>query len=355
MRKILYISAYSNLFSNLANVTNVLYMCDAFNDKADKVYLIAFLPYQYFFRKNTVSRVDPDLRVKLIRIPYIDMRGIFLLFDVIAFVFALSFAIMGYKIYTRNCRLSRFLHVFRFITLNIEIHDFSINTMKTVKMCKDANFFAISIGIIDEVKRLNLSRKIVLLPDAAKLAMQSDLLVDLRRPAITYIGSANPGKGIYSILQIASLAPELNFYIVGPNPSGNIPLNVTFSGFCNKPTIAEYLRKSDVLIAPYEKEVLDNAGNNITNYMSPLKLFEYMASGTPFVASRMKFITDIVEEDVHCMLAEPENYVEWTAKIKFLLNNHDVSMNMAERAYQLYSEKFTWEKRAETVLLSLFD
>ena len=38
------------------------------------------------------------------------------------------------------------------------------------------------------------------------------------------------------------------------------------------------VEKVDIFIAPYEKLVFDNAGNNISNYMSPLKIFEYMSS-----------------------------------------------------------------------------
>ena len=40
-----------------------------------------------------------------------------------------------------------------------------------------------------------------------------------------------------------------------------------------------------------------------------------MASKTPFIVSRMKFITDFLVEDIHCMMANPEDIEEWSYKI----------------------------------------
>ena len=126
--------------------------------------------------------------------------------------------------------------------------------------------------------------------------------------------------------------------------------NLLFLGHKQKAFVAAILRSARVLIAPYEKKVDDNAGNDITKYMSPLKLFEYMASERPFIISRSEFSKEIVTEDVHCLMAEAENIEEWVQKIELLHNTQDLSENLARNAFRLYNEFYTWEKRASIVL-----
>ena len=38
-----------------------------------------------------------------------------------------------------------------------------------------------------------------------------------------------------------------------------------------------------------KNNIFDNAGNDNSNYISPLKVFEYMASNKPFIISRLEF------------------------------------------------------------------
>ena len=67
---------------------------------------------------------------------------------------------------------------------------------------------------------------------------------------------------------------EVNFHVVGhiKNPILKKDTdNLKFYGYKNKNEIAEFLKSADLLIAPYEKLVYDNAGNEITSLMSPLK------------------------------------------------------------------------------------
>ena len=51
----------------------------------------------------------------------------------------------------------------------------------------------------------------------------------------------------------------------------------------NKHQIRELFYRVDALIAPYQKEIYDNAGNDNSKHISPLKVFEYMASKKPFI------------------------------------------------------------------------
>ena len=100
---------------------------------------------------------------------------------------------------------------------------------------------------------------------------------------VGYIGSNNVGKGVNKIIKFACLNPNINYYLAGSISIKKIPKNVNLLGLINKHELREMLNKVDLLIAPYEKYILDNAGNDNSNYISPLKVFEYMASKKPLL------------------------------------------------------------------------
>ena len=281
--KVLYISCYSLLIKRgkAANLTNVLYMCDSLSKKTKSLYMICFVPLLKIFSiKSTLTEIDKNLRVKIIPIPFIvDMKGIYSFFDLLSFLISLIFSFFGFKIYTRNLRLAKWLYIFK-KNLYIEVHDFSKVSFECIARCKKAVFFPISKGLIKDINLNKLNRKLFLLPDAALLAekLPCKNIIRFNKPSIGYIGSNNKGKGIKNIIKIAKLNPSFNYYLAGLFKIENIPSNIFLLGPLNKHEITEMLGKVDLLIAPYEKKVFDNKGTDISKYMSPLKIFEYMAS-----------------------------------------------------------------------------
>ena len=57
------------------------------------------------------------------------------------------------------------------------------------------------------------------------------------------------------------------------------------------------LSKYDVLLMPYENSVMVNSNNlDTSKYMSPLKMFEYLASGKIIISSNHKVLKEILVE-----------------------------------------------------------
>ena len=351
--RILYISSYSNLAAQRANVTNVLYMCDALGKYCSDVRLITFLPISKFLSaERVINEIDPELNVKIIPIPYVKIRGIYILFDLLSFFVSLFLKFKGYRIYTRNCRLTVLLSFF-VKEIYLEIHDLSLVTKRAIRHARSLKLAVISRGLIKDVNKFKDGMDILYLPDAARLTQLISSKIDLRPPSVVYVGSDNRGKGVDDVVTISRLLPSINFYVIGTNRKNTDCDNLFWLGYRNKSDIAQVLRSADVLLAPYQNEVFDNAGNNITRYMSPLKIFEYMASGTPFICSRMEFLTDFLIEDYHCLMARPQDPSAWADKINSLLSNDVLAQKLAGNALASYRQSYTWDQRAKSLMVDM--
>ena len=100
-----------------------------------------------------------------------------------------------------------------------------------------------------------------------------------------YAGTVSKLKGIDYLIEAARLLPEVDFLLAGPfsvefQNKGFSP-NIKFLGKKEQKDIAVLLQAADVLLLPHPKGEYSQ---------SPMKLFEYMASGTPIVASRLPSI-----------------------------------------------------------------
>ncbi len=350
--KIIYISAYAALAGRQANLTQVLYTCNSLTKKTSKLYLILFVPFWRIFKTNKILKgIDNKFKIKIIPIPFLKIKGIYFLFDLLCLLITIPFVFLGFKVYTRNQRFTRWIYCLK-KEIYLEIHDLSKNTLDCLKKCKKAIFLSNTKTIIKNIEKLNIKRNLFYHPNAAELAenYNKDNFVNFKRPAVGYIGSNNPGKGVDSIIKIANLNPAINFYLAGYIKIDNIPKNIYLLGLLNKHQIRQMLEKINLLIAPYKSKIFDNAGNDNSNYISPLKVFEYMASKKPFVISRLEFAQDILVEDKECLMAAPEDMNEWLYKIEKLLDNKNLSEKLSKNAYKKYSENFTWDIRAEKIL-----
>lgn len=104
-----------------------------------------------------------------------------------------------------------------------------------------------------------------------------------------------------------------------------------------------WLKSADILILPNSR----NADEMQAHATSPIKLFEYMASGVPIVASDIPAIREIVSEREVCFV-EPDNPEKLAEGIKRVLDNPEDFRKRAEGAKDLVKQ-YTWQKRAKKI------
>ena len=83
--------------------------------------------------------------------------------------------------------------------------------------------------------------------------------------------------------------------------------------------------------------------------MSPIKLFEYLASKKIVIASKMRVYSHILRDGYNCYLLNSEDVDSWVRKIKYVIKNYDKTKKIRINAF-LTSKKFDVEKRAEKIL-----
>lgn len=119
-----------------------------------------------------------------------------------------------------------------------------------------------------------------------------------------------------------------NVLILGQRPRKEIPL---------------YLKSADVLVLP------NIAKDKISEfYTSPLKLFEYMASRRPIIASNIPSLREVLNEN-DALFFEPSDAENLAGKIGNVVDNLSTTDVGSQNAYNKVLD-YTWEKRAKNIL-----
>jgi glycosyltransferase involved in cell wall biosynthesis len=151
------------------------------------------------------------------------------------------------------------------------------------------------------------AEKILVLPNPADVALfarpadrgASPLAGD--GPVALYAGHLYDYKGIPTILGAAALLPGVRFHLLGGWPEdvdrARIAAeqaglaNVSFHGLRPHAEVPRFLWHADVLLLP------PSAKHKSAAWTSPVKLGEYLASGTPVVASAIPALRSQVKGD----------------------------------------------------------
>lgn len=175
---------------------------------------------------------------------------------------------------------------------------------------------------------------------------------------IGYFGHLYPGRGIELIIALASKFPNLDFIVVGGTEEDIVLrkqevsnfTNLFFLGFVAPNKVYQYRNSCDVLLAPYQRDVMVARGRvNTAKYMNPIKLFEYLQSGKPIIASDMPAIREVLNND-NAILVNPEMIEEWENAIRQVLCHPEEMIRISTNAKNEFSNKYTWQARANKML-----
>lgn len=364
--KIVYI-ANSIIPSRTANSIQVMKMCQAFADNGHHITLL--IPNKYREYEPDIKDIHAYYGVKnnfnIIKLSYNYIPYFRQLYYILHVYFKLK-SLKPEVVYNRkvlNCYFASY-----FSKTICEAHSppstklekFMLTKLLLKKNCK--KLVAISRQLRNTlVNEHNIPQtKLFIAPDGAdKVNNFSVILKKSSKLRVGYSGHLYAGRGIDVILALAQSMQDLNFHIVGGEEkdiqywqSMSNSNNITFHGFVSPSLIQEYRNSFDILIAPYQTQVsTSGSGKDIANCMSPLKIFEYMASKKAIVCSNLPTLQEILTHERNSLLVQCDKLKDWTDAIE-RLKDKSLRDKLANQAHQDFIEKYSWKQRVKNIINS---
>lgn len=179
-------------------------------------------------------------------------------------------------------------------------------------------------------------------------------------PIIGYVGQLRTRaeeKGVKELIQafanVLKAFPDAVLLIVGGAPEdieyhrtvseklGLSNQQVRFTGSQPHEKIPAHLRAMSVAVMPFPFT------EHYAYFMSPMKMFEYMASGTPIVASDLPSVREVLNDKL-AVFVEPGDPGSLTAGIKSILRLSEQAERMAGSARREV-ERYSWAQRAACI------
>lgn len=370
--KIAYISN-SIIPSKTANSINVMKMCEALSKAGNEVFL--FCPdikiEEPIIVDNVYDFYGVEKNFKIIKLNCLRLKKI----DLVLYAYNAYLLIKKIKpdlVYGRSL-YGCFLAADRYKTI-FEIHAPFENFIKRKifqKMVKKKKYF-MSIFISDALKKIILSREnvpshnLMVLHDGASIPKEVskiDLLGKKDALKVGYVGNLYKGKGIevISLINEKKFLNNIEFHVVGGLEreikywkSVIKTPNVYFYGFVQHGEISKYINSMDLCLLPNQKTVYgfgydkSRKKQNISEFTSPLKLFEYMAHKKAIISSKIDVLMEILN-DSNSILVDPENVDEWTEAILKLRDN-ELRLKLGNKAYYDFITNYTWDIRAQKII-----
>lgn len=177
---------------------------------------------------------------------------------------------------------------------------------------------------------------------------------------IGYVGSLYAGRGVDIIIECARSLPEYDFHIVGGDKKDIVILKERYSGqnlFLHghkaHSETANYRSCCNILLSPYQRNVFNKAKTqDSSQFMSPIKVIEYLSSGKAIIASDLPAIREILNEST-AILVEPDKPSDWVKAIELLASSTEMREKLARNGQSHFEHNLTWLARARKSLNTL--
>ena len=378
--KITYITN-SRIPTEKAHGFQVMKMCEAFSNIGIEIEL--WIPRRFnAISENPFSYYNINIREKfsLKKIPVLDFMPLEKILGPIAnLVESASFAIfilfylpkkdIENIIYSRDQFVCWFLSFFnkKFV---YEIHSFPRNFNWHKRLWKKAyRIIAITQGLKNLLIKHGIdSEKILVAPDGVDLEFfnsvnqsKEDIRIELDLPPndflVGYVGkfkTLGMEKGIKTMIEaLPLLDKDTKMVFVGGEESEikeyknlanrlNVSAQCLFINHQLYLKVVKYMKAMDTLVLPFPNLP------HYAFYASPLKLFEYMASGRPIIASDLPSLREILN-DKNALFFKPGDRDALARAVKMLKSSQMLGYHLSQQALADV-KKFTWIKRAENII-----
>ncbi len=166
-------------------------------------------------------------------------------------------------------------------------------------------------------------------------------------PVVLYSGNFEPYQGVELLLEATPHMPGAQFLFMGGRPVEIERLRARatelgtgsrafFSGTRPPSELPAFLALADVLVSPRVQ------GEN-----TPFKIYSYLASGKPIVATRIPTHTQLLDDSLAFLVEPSADGV--VSGLRQMLDNHDDARARAERGAALVDREYSVERYREKI------
>jgi len=177
------------------------------------------------------------------------------------------------------------------------------------------------VGYVGRLKTLGMEKGVADLLQALRMAKAEQIFFGL------VVGGPEQDKEQYETMAKALKLTGDDVRFTGAVPATAVPIA---------------LAACDVLVMPFPDKP------HYRKYMSPLKMFEYMASGKPIITSDLPPVRDVLSEST-AVFCEPGSADSLLHALRFIIAHPEDAASRARTAAALVQEH-SWEKRMERIL-----
>ncbi|OUX36052.1 MAG: hypothetical protein CBE33_06630 [Candidatus Pelagibacter sp. TMED273] len=160
------------------------------------------------------------------------------------------------------------------------------------------------------------------------------------------------GKGVEQIFRLAKKNKKTSFHIYGEKKylkSVKKEKNIKIFDYVNYSKIPSILSRYEVALMPYQRKVRGRGSIWLEKYMSPLKMFDYMAAKMIIIASNLKVYKHILKNNFNCKLVHINEDEKWSKAIQLSFKKNYKNKYLRENAYKTV-KKYTWDKRCQKII-----
>ena len=190
-------------------------------------------------------------------------------------------------------------------------------------------------------------------PDLSGEPLRRELGIQ-QRFVVGFVGWIRPWHGVDMLLDaLAALKdrlPDLELLIVGDGPALaslrqqaqalDIERRVHFTGPVESSAVPGYIAAMDVAVQP-----------DVTEYASPIKLFEYLAMGKAVIAPDKANITEIVSDGENALIFPSRDTATLTRHVETLYRDRELVLRLGRNANALIDARgYHWRGNARRVI-----